>query len=95
MDEARNSNFLFSLKGKIIHNVDMAVLNALGYNTVYDFPYNHATTDTELMNVKSQIADADLVLVGGYAANSKTLLLGAIDTSAIVFAKTSSKTLAY
>jgi len=66
---------LFILLENPRNNVKMADLTNEGYSLVYDYPYSHATTRAEILNIRSQCTLSSLICVGGNRINEDLLLL--------------------
>jgi hypothetical protein len=53
----------------------MSDMSLNGYSIVYDHPYSHATTDTELNTIKLHCSNETILCAGGASKGSDTLLL--------------------
>jgi hypothetical protein len=78
------SKILSKLESKIIfdwrkyilsYNIQMNELLNQGFKTVYNQLYSHVTTETILLNIKTQCNRDSIICVGGAYSNNNTLLL--------------------
>ena len=67
----------------LAHDVSIVDMKLQGFKTVYDFPYSHATTLTELNSIKSQCSSETLLCVGG-ADNDNLLLVSCGNCRAVL-----------
>ncbi len=47
----------------------------LGFRLVYDYTYNHSTTNAEILSIRSQCTSSTIICVGGNRVNENSLLL--------------------
>jgi hypothetical protein len=80
----KQSQILTKLESKIMfdwqkyvlaYNIQMNELLNQGFKTVYNQLYSHVTTETILLNIKSQCNRDSIICVGGAYSNNNTLLL--------------------
>ena len=62
-------------KDILAYNIQMNELLNQGFQTVYDQLYSHVTTETILLNIKSQCNSNSIICVGGADSNNKLLLV--------------------
>jgi hypothetical protein len=58
------SYFLIQVPG-LANNVNMNDLTNLGFRLVYNYTYNHVTTRSEILSVRSQCTSSTIICVGG------------------------------
>ncbi len=69
-------NFIFFNKVPgLTNNVNQNDLINMGFRMVYNYPYNHPTTSTEILNIRSQCSLNTLMCVGGSSIYNDLLLL--------------------
>ncbi len=49
----------------LANNIRQSDLTNVGFQLVYNFPYNHVTTSAEILNIRSQCNASTLMCVGG------------------------------
>ena len=57
------------------HDISVNKMKSQGYRVVYDYPYSHATTFSELNSIKSECSSETVMCAGGVASNNKDNLL--------------------
>ncbi len=57
------------------HDISINKMKSQGYQVVYDFPYSHFTTFSEMNSIKSQCSSETILCAGGVASNNKDNLL--------------------
>ena len=75
LKEMFKQNKFSILKYILASNIQMHDLLNEGFNTVYNEFYSHATTETILLNIKSQCNQESIICVGGADSYNKLLLV--------------------
>ncbi len=76
----------------IQNNVHVSKLTESGYSYVYNKPYNHATTSSEMDEIKSSCLPTTYLCLGGRDSTNDVLLVVSCGLCSVVFTKTAKNT---
>jgi hypothetical protein len=84
--------FLFGAPYGIQNNVHVSKLTEIGYSFVYNKPYNHFTTSSEMDEIKSSCLPTTNICLGGRDSTNDVLLVVSCGLCSVVFTKTARNT---
>ena len=65
------SFFIFQVPGLVNYYNQSELLNA-GFRLIFNYPYNHATSTNDILNIRNQCSDDSIICVGGMEPPSVT-----------------------
>jgi hypothetical protein len=84
--------FSFGAPHGIQNNIHVSKLTEMGYSYVYNKPYNHATTSSEMDIIKSSCLPTTILCLGGRDSTNDVLLVVSCGHCSVVFTKTAKNT---
>jgi hypothetical protein len=84
--------FLFGTPYGIQNNIHVSKLTESGYSYVYNKPYNHKTTSSEMDKIKSSCLSTTNLCLGGRDSKNDVLLVLSCGLCSVVFNKTTVNT---
>jgi hypothetical protein len=84
--------FSFGAPYGIQNNVHVSKLTESGYSYVYNKPYNHVTTSSEMDEIKKSCLPTTILCLGGRDSTNDVLLVVSCGLCSVVFTKTAKNT---
>jgi hypothetical protein len=83
---------LFGAPHGIQNNIHVSKLTGSGYSYVYNKPYNHKTTSSEMDEIKKSCLPTTILCLGGRDSTNDVLLVVSCGLCSVVFTKTAKNT---
>ena len=84
--------FSFGVPHSIQHNIQVSQLTQCGFSYVYNKPYGHVTTSSEIDVIKRSCLRTSILCLGGRDSTNDVLLVVACGLCDVVFTKTAKNT---